>query len=346
MIVNPVVDAIILLIAISVAAEFIARSAQILEHKYGAGFVGSIILGFVTTFPELVFVSVAVLSYDEAMGSTSYDVAMGSAIGGNILLFTVGYGLVIVLAYIFHKKSINLDNVHLRDDLWYLLISCIMILLFALDGIFQAWEGIVLIGLYITYVLHQYRECRRYKIIENTNPSKSDNEEPCPSPHEEQSVPLQWKKSAIYLLIGGVLLLLSAEPFVEAIGDLSLEIGISALVLALVISPLASEMPEKISAFILTCKDIKGAEMSIANFIGSKVQNNSLLFGIMILLASSVMGVPIVDTTKDILLLLVMTLTTIVGIKLTYDLKLHPREGFYAVILYIIAIFLVFWIQK
>lgn len=339
MIVNPFVDAILLLIAMSVAAEFIARSAQILEHKYGAGFVGSIILGFVTTFPELIFVCVAVLALD-------YDIAMGSAIGGNILLFTVGYGLVIVLAYIFHKKSINLDNVFLRDDLWYLLISCMIILLFALDGVFQAWEGIVLIGIYIVYVLHQYYECRRYKIIVNTNPSESDNEESSKSSHEEISVPLQWKKSAIYLLIGGVLLLLSAEPFVEAIGELSHEIGVSALVLALVISPLASEMPEKISAFILTTKDIKGAEMSIANFIGSKVQNNTLLFGIMILLASSVMGVPIVDTTKDFLLLLVMTLTTIVGVKLTYDLKLHPREGLYAVILYIIAIFLVFWIQK
>lgn len=339
MIVNPFVDAILLLIAMSVAAEFIVRSAQILEHKYGAGFVGSIILGFVTTFPELVFVCVAVLALD-------YDIAMGSAIGGNILLFTVGYGLVIVLAYIFHKKSINLDNVFLRDDLWYLLISCMIILIFALDGVFQAWEGIVLIGVYIVYVLHQYYECRRYKIIENANPNESDNEESSKSSQKEISVPLQWKKSAIYLLIGGVLLLLSAEPFVEAIGELSHEIGISALVLALVISPLASEMPEKISAFILTTKDIKGAEMSIANFIGSKVQNNTLLFGIMILLASSVMGVPIVDTTKDFLLLLVMTLTTIVGVKLTYDLKLHPREGLYAVILYIIAIFLVFWIQK
>ncbi|MFX0195273.1 MAG: sodium:calcium antiporter [Candidatus Hodarchaeota archaeon] len=339
MIINPVIDAIILLIVMSVAAEFIARSAQILEHKYGAGFVGSIILGFVTTFPELVFVCVAVLSLD-------YDIAIGSAIGGNILLFTVGYGLVIVLAYIFHQKSINLDNVFLRDDLWYLLISCFMIVLFALDGVFQAWEGIVLIVVYVIYVFHQYYESRQYKIIVNANPSESKNEESCTSPHDKQSSPLQWKKSIIYLFIGGVLLLLSAEPFVEAIGELSHEIGISALVLALVISPIASEMPEKISAFVLTCKDIKGAEMSIANFIGSKVQNNSLLFGLMILLASIGVGVPIVDTTKDILLLLVMTLTTIVGVKLTYDLKLHPREGLYAVILYIIAIFLVFWIQK
>lgn len=339
MIINPFVDAIVLLIAMSVAAEFIARSAQILEHKYGAGFVGSIILGFVTTFPELVFVCVAVLSLD-------YDIAMGSAIGGNILLFTVGYGFVIVLAYIFHHKSINLDNVFLRDDLWYLLISCIMIVLFALNGVFQAWEGVVLIGVYIIYVLHQYYESRQYKIIQHTNPSDSENEESCSSPQAEKSVPLQWKKSTIYLLIGGALLLLSAEPFVEAIGELSHEIGISALVLALVISPLASEMPEKISAFVLTCKDIKGAEMSIANFIGSKVQNNTLLFGLMIILASSVVGVPIVDTTKDFLLLLVMTLTTIVGVKLTYDLKLHPREGLYAVILYIIAVFLVFWIHK
>jgi hypothetical protein len=40
-----------------------------------------------------------------------------------------------------------------------------------------------------------------------------------------------------------------------------------------------------------------------------------------------------------------MALTTIVGVKLTYDLKLHPKEGVLSIILYVVAIIAVFLIN-
>lgn len=329
MIINPFVDAILLLVMMSIAAELIAKGAEILEHKFGAGFVGSVVLGFITTFPELVFVIIAVLN-------VKYDVAIGSAIGGNILLFTFGYGAVIILTYVKHGEGINLKNIHIRDDLWYLLISCIAIVLFALDGIFQWWEGIILILFYVAYIVQQFFEARRYRIF----PEEKEFVK------EDLVTQKDWFKSGLFLIIGCIILLITAHPFVEAIGELSHEIGITALFLALVISPIASELPEKISAFIMTSKDLTGAEMSIANFIGSKVQNNSLLFGLMILIASWGVGIPITDSTKDILLLLVMTLTTILGVKLTYDLRLNPREGLFAIAMYVVAIALVFLINS
>ncbi|MHA2339073.1 MAG: sodium:calcium antiporter, partial [Candidatus Hodarchaeales archaeon] len=79
-------EMVILLILMSVAAELIVKGAEILEHKFGSAFVGAIILGFITTLPELIFVIIAVLAMEQ-------QIALGSAIGGNILLFTLGYGL-------------------------------------------------------------------------------------------------------------------------------------------------------------------------------------------------------------------------------------------------------------
>ncbi|MFX0093305.1 MAG: sodium:calcium antiporter [Candidatus Hodarchaeota archaeon] len=329
-----IAQTIFFLIIMSIAAELISRGAEVLEKRFGAGFVGAVVLGFITTLPELVFVIIAVRAME-------YDIAMGSAIGGNILLFTVGYGMVIVLAFVFHRKSITLENVHLRDDMWYLLISCILILFAALDGVFQWYEGVILICIYVVYVIHQFFESRGFFIFPSeSQPQKEEESEP---PEEE---PIRSKLSVFLLVLGGVLLLLVAEPFVHAIGALSLAIGISPLILSLVVSPLASEMPEKISAFVLTIKDLKGAEMAIANFIGSKVMNNSLLFGVMIIMASFVVGVEITDTSRDILLLLVMMLTTVIGVKLTYDLKLKPKEGILALALYIIAVGAVFIIYN
>jgi cation:H+ antiporter len=315
----------------SVSAQLISISSEILEKKFGAGFVGSVILGFVTTLPELFFVYIAVMAM-------RYDVAMGSAIGGNILLFTLGYGLVILITYAFHKKPIVLDSCYLRDDLWYLLVSTLIITAAALDGIFHLYEGVILIGIYVVYVAHQYHECRRFKII----PGDDSGETPHPP---EKITRREWAKSGILLLVGGAMLLLAAEPFVIAIEDLSHIMLIPALFLSLVISPMASEMPEKISAFVLSSKSEEGAEIAIANFVGSKVQNNSLLFGMMITVAAVVVGTPIVDTGRDMLLLIVMALTTIVGVKLTYDMKLHPKEGVLSLILYVVAIIAVFIIN-
>ena len=141
------------------------------------------------------------------------------------------------------------------------------------------------------------------------------------------------------------MLLFAAEPFVIAIEELSHIMLIPALVLSLIISPMASEMPEKISALILSTKSEEGAEIAIANFVGSKVQNNSLLFGMMITVAAVIVGTPITDTGRDMLLLIVMALTTIVGVKLTYDLKLHPKEGVLSLVLYVLAIIAVFIIN-
>ncbi|MFX1512579.1 MAG: sodium:calcium antiporter, partial [Promethearchaeota archaeon] len=236
---------------------------------------------------------------------------------------------VIVLAYFVHKEPILLDDTHLHDDLWYLLLSCAFIVIASLDGKFNTWEGIVLLFIYLLYVIHQFIECRRLK---STLDEKF---------HETEEITIEdWIKSGGLLVAGGILLLLVAEPFVHSIEELSTELGINLLFLALVISPIASEMPEKISAFILTIKSLDGAEMAIANFVGSKVQNNTILFGLMILTASIFVGTDI-PTDSDILLLLLMTLTTIVGVKVTYDMKLHPKEGIVSLILYGISIIFV-----
>lgn len=144
------VETLFLLVVISFAADFLSKSAEVLEKKYGPSFVGSVILGFVTTLPELIFVIAAVLALQN-------DIALGSAIGGNILLFTIGYGMVILLAHVYHKQLITLPGT-LRDDLWYLLIASFFILLAAADGEFQLWEGLVLFLIYAIFVIDQYIE--------------------------------------------------------------------------------------------------------------------------------------------------------------------------------------------
>ncbi|MHA2366736.1 MAG: sodium:calcium antiporter [Candidatus Hodarchaeales archaeon] len=313
-----IAEGIFLLLVIAVASEFLAYGAEVLEHKFGAGFVGSVILGFITMLPELIFVLVAIKAMET-------DVALGSAIGGNILLFTLGFGMVIVLAYYKHGEMITLPK-NLKDDLWYLLGTTLFLIIASLDNQFDWFEGLVLFVSYFIFVIHQFIEAQNLP---------TDGE-------EDQHVVTgkKWAKSGTFMLIGAILLVIAAEPFVHVIVGVSDDLHISAAILALIISPIASELPEKISAFTLSTKSLKGAEIAVANFIGSKVQANTLLFGAMILYNIFLFGENIF-IGDNILQLMLAVLTTIVGVFVAYDLKLHLKEGLLVVFLYIFCVIVV-----
>ncbi len=327
-----ILKAVFFLIVLALSSELLAKGAEILEDRFGAGFVGSVILGFITMLPELIFVLIAVKA-------SEVDVALGSAIGGNILLFTFGLGLVILLAFWKHGQAIQISRL-LRDDLAYLFVSSIIILIFAFDHKFQLLDGLILIGIYLVFIIHQYWETKKYpmgyhpddkqysKTIENANMDKTEKK--------------NMKQSIFYFIIGGVGILVAAEPFVESLVEISFETGIPALFLSLIISPLASEMPEKISALILTIKSMTGAEMAVANFIGSKIQANSLLFGAMIVyffyLNDS--AFPVGDSFIDIMITI---LVTILGVYVFLDLKLNKKEGILVFILYILSLIVLYF---
>jgi cation:H+ antiporter len=81
-------------------------------------------------------------------------------------------------------------------------------------------------------------------------------------------------------MVGIVGILIGAEPFIHSLEGFSVDIGISAIVLSVIISPIAGEMPEKLSLMILARKGAHGASIAISNVLGSKILNNTLLLAI------------------------------------------------------------------
>ncbi|MCH8906151.1 MAG: hypothetical protein IH840_03595 [Candidatus Heimdallarchaeota archaeon] len=229
--------------------------------------------------------------------------------------------MVILVAYIKHKETIKLP-VTLKDDLWYLMIATLYLFFSSFKGYFGLFDGIILFGLYFVFVTHQYIETKRLQ---------KDRKK-----HTEEISKNKWIKNVTFMVIGAIGVLLVAEPFVHVIIEISVETGVSAIILAVVISPIASEMPEKISAFRLASRSLKGAEIAVANFIGSKVQASTLLFGSIILL-KIYLTEEVFDVSGTFILILFAVLTTLVGVWITYDLKLKLKEGFLVLLLYIIS---------
>lgn len=79
--------------------------------------------------------------------------------------------------------------------------------------------------------------------------------------------------------------------------------------------------------------------MAIANFIGSKVQAGTLLFGSMILLHIFLPnGHDSLIVSNAMLQIFFAVFTTIVGVAVTYDLKLKLKEGVLVIVLYAVTL--------
>ena len=64
-------------------------------------------------------------------------------------------------------------------------------------------------------------------------------------------------KAILIFVAGTAGILIGAEPFVHSLQGISMDIGVSTVILAVIISPIAGEMPEKISLMILARKGTK-----------------------------------------------------------------------------------------
>ncbi|NIM45626.1 MAG: hypothetical protein GTN80_08265 [Nitrososphaeria archaeon] len=147
-------------------------------------------------------------------------------------------------------------------------------------------------------------------------------------------------KSIVLFILGGVGILIGAEPFVHALEGVAAEIGTPAAVVAVILSPLAGEMPEKISVMFLARRGGEAVSISIANVLGSKVLNNTLLLSCMILGAAYFHGLNTLINPNGLLMFEVYWtgIMTILATSLMFDRKLTLSDGVSLTILYLASI--------
>lgn len=248
-----------LLVLVIGAAYLLSHGAEVLSDKWGSTIAGSIVLGLLTTLPEYMFVFWASMK-------GRYDMAIGSAIGACTLLVTLGYGLVILVATTkLSRQPVSVIRLSraTRIDALFLLITAVIAFLFIWrdDGL-SLTEGIILGILFFVYAGLVLKMSAQY---------------------EEGLVHVSNRRLGIafvQLLIGGIIIFVVSEPFVDAMIGVAKALGVSPVIIAIVLGPIASEMPEKMTAYITVWRNGGLAQLSICNFIGSKVNHNSLLLAV------------------------------------------------------------------
>ena len=252
-----------------------------------------------------------------------YAMAVGSAVGACTLLVTLGYGSVILFATTRMSRR-PVETIELskptKVDAIFLLVTALVALGLAWEGSgLDLKDGIILGAVFLVYVVQHYRVAAKVASSGEHTVTRKD-----------------MIRAILFLVAGGLVIIVCAERFVDSMLHIAKWIGISPVAVAIVISPIASELPEKMTAYLTVMRDGRLAEISICNFIGSKVNHNSLLLAVLPFVmvyrggnnVPGIIGVPFIVMTA---------LTIFASISLSRR-KLKRRDGWIFLSLYLALI--------
>jgi len=303
----------------------LAEGADRLGIKIGRRFIGRTVLGIVTTFPEFVIVYFAALK-------GYYDVGIGAVFGSNILMISLGLSIAVLIATtrLSLRPMKEIETGVFKLDFYFMLLTAVLSVILFIDG-YDIMDGIIFAFLYLIYVYFAYRESK----VEREEISKYE------SIGKSKAI-----ISTLLVVFGGIGIMIGGGPFTDSVKNFSNEVGIPAVILALLIAPIAGEMPEKLSLYVLARKGGKSLEITIGNIFGSKILNNTLLITTFIIAAIIDTGKLTIIPSHEITFISVSwaaTLTIIAMITFADD-KLSRKDGLFLLMLYIITLILQYFL--
>lgn len=308
------------------ASWLLSYGAEHLAERWGARFVGRTLLSIATTLPEI-----AIVAYAAKDGS--YDTAISAALGSNLLMMTLGLAIMLIIATTKLSKAPMkyIDVKQFKLDTVFLIITAIAGAIMFIDG-YEIVDGIIFSAMFAVYLYLAFREIKHEKA------EKLENE--VHGEHKAKQSKKHFIKALLIFTAGTAGIFIGAGPFVHSLKDVSIESGISVVVLAIIIAPIAGEMPEKISMMILARKGAAGASIAVANVLGSKILNNTLLLAVAVFAAISFRGFTekIQNSTLLEYQMILVTVITLVAIIPILKNKLELKSGVMLLILYVVGI--------
>jgi cation:H+ antiporter len=251
--------------AIYLACEYFVNGIEWLGQKlnFGATATGTLLAAFGTALPESAVTFVAVI-----MGKTAdiRDIGVGAAMGGPLVLATIAYAVVGLALWGNRRRlgrvdmRVRVEDARLaRDQSWFLSIFVVKCGLGLVAFAFKPWLGVLFL---LAYALYVWRE-----LSGDDNASAEEELEPL------KCQPRATSPSLIAVLAQTLLALLviaiASHVFVSQIEMIGVAMHMPPHLVALVLSPVATELPETMNALIwvrqgkerLALANISGAMM-------------------------------------------------------------------------------------
>ncbi|MCL5801932.1 MAG: sodium:calcium antiporter [Gammaproteobacteria bacterium] len=274
---------ILMLLVILVAAEIFCNALEHLGERLriSEGVVGSLFAAVGTALPETMVPILAIFAGTENM-ELNHEIGVGAILGAPLMLSTLT--LFLLLAATVKKRGLNghftPERTGLTRDLNFFLLafSLAAVALFVpheLNSIRIA-IGFGLVLTYFIYIMLTLRASAQ--LVQDGHATEA---------HGTMllcrvGLPANYPVILAQLGMGLALLVLGAKGFIHGIEEAAPLIGISALLLSLLIIPIATELPEKVNSILWIRK--RKDTLAFGNVTGAMVFQGTLLPAIGIML--------------------------------------------------------------
>ncbi len=255
-------------------ALLFTNAVEWLGHKLdmGEGAVGSLLAAVGTAMPETLIPIVAIIGG----ASGSEEVAVGAIVGAPFLLATVAMALVGLAAIGYRRRrpqgthlKVHVETID-RDLLFFMLFFSVALVIGLLDtpSWFEILAGAAFILAYGWYVRETLRnggdateKHEMEPLVMDRRAGRHDTDPP------NGTIVLQ-------LLVGLGAMVGGAQLFVEELLHFADAVGAPAIVLSLILAPLATELPEKANSYFWV-RDGKDS-LALGNITGAMVFQSTI----------------------------------------------------------------------
>jgi cation:H+ antiporter len=256
-------------------ALFFTNAIEWIGHRLGLGegAVGSLLAAVGTALPETLIAVVALVG-----ATKSEDVAIGAIVGAPFLLATLAMGLVGLTAYLYRARrpqgiELTAHVPTLDRDLAFFMIffGLALALGFGAPEEVRLPAGVAFFVSYLVYVAWTLRGGGDVQSEDTLNPLIMEARR---GRREDPSL----ATATVQVLVGLGAMVGGAHLFVDELLQVAGDLGVEAIVLALILAPLATELPEKVNSFfwVREGKD----SLALGNITGAMVFQSTIPVGI------------------------------------------------------------------
>ncbi len=265
-----------MLIVILIAAEVFTNALEHLGEKLGIseGVTGSLFAAVGTALPETMVPLLAIFAGTSSM-ATNHEIGVGAILGAPLMLATLSLSLMALSVYKSRGANGHLrpERTGLTRDINYFIVAFILaaaaLYVPHADRLVRYGFGFAMVLIYVVYVWQTLRASK--SLVEEGHATEA---------HSEMflgriGLPTNTFTITLQIIVGLALLVAGAKGFINGVEEASEILGISALMLSLLIIPIATELPEKVNS-ILWIRKGKDT-LAFGNITGAMVFQGTLL---------------------------------------------------------------------
>lgn len=227
------------------------------------GAVGSVLAAIGTTLPET---SIPIMAIFFGAGREETEVGLGAILGAPFMLSTLVIPILAILLVLYaglgkRAPTFRLNYRAVTTDLTFFAVAYAVALgcVFVPSRLLHGFAAAGLMGLYLYYV----------KLKFGDSDDEGESGEPVPLIFLRKAAPPPYAMIAVQALAGLGGLAVGAHLFVTAAESTAQYLSISPLILALLIAPLATELPEMSNSFLWLYQ--KKDRLAVGNVTGAMV---------------------------------------------------------------------------